>query len=572
MAHSALAQYRQKFYLSVGLRLVTGMLGIYTTFLLVMRSDEAVDLLLNFSAMEFVAELDGIGFALAHSGFFGRILKRKAQQVDQCKYNRNVRIEQGKFCGNMTDKNKRLMWKVIPYGAVFIFLFSGYVAVFHKQNQRVFEENLIYVQFSDKSWPKLPKYSGIYEGKYWRKRDGRDNEFGKIKYVKVGDDIKSPGFVYCREDGGTWMFDDTGNTPCKDINVKANVEDDTKPSDEYNLLSRSSAEWVYENSRSASKMEVTITEAKNFKELYTSMAKAPCQYIFDGDFWYEQTESSRIGEGSNKEENLLRLAQRPLYRSLDEGDGEFLYVVFNGYRWVFTESIDKAYDRPQDLLEKIRPDEIAGVSDPFRFMTPEDNYFPTGAFKWHAAVGFLPAVERGGDGSENSENTFSMYCRPKCEEGQQEVSFLVVTDRYPSEFYFTVFLDSFYEAWKAKNYQEMIPVYGSTSFDMKEAKAFRGGPYQIQNGVYTLFGCMNPQDKLNIGLFDTFADGFEEEGSFEIYVGLNDEEHNGEPVHTVTGSFSCRMLQLDVGQKNVTSAINCDDEQKTFMEDALINY
>ena len=47
-------------------------------------------------------------------------------------------------------------------------------------------------------------------------------------------------------------------------------------------------------------------------------------------------------------------------------------------------------------------------------------------------MGFLPAIERGEDGSEDGENTFSMYhCKPKCEEGQQEVSFLVLTDQLP---------------------------------------------------------------------------------------------------------------------------------------------
>lgn len=38
-----------RFYVSVALRILTGILGITVTFLLVVQSDNAVDLLLNFS-------------------------------------------------------------------------------------------------------------------------------------------------------------------------------------------------------------------------------------------------------------------------------------------------------------------------------------------------------------------------------------------------------------------------------------------------------------------------------------------------------------------------------------------
>jgi len=70
-----------KWALSILLRGSEGLLGLFVTFLLVMQSNNVLDLLLNFSAMEFVTLLDDVIFALTSEGFLGRVLKKEATRL-----------------------------------------------------------------------------------------------------------------------------------------------------------------------------------------------------------------------------------------------------------------------------------------------------------------------------------------------------------------------------------------------------------------------------------------------------------------------------------------------------------
>ena len=70
-----------KWALSILLSGSEGLLGLFVTFLLVMQSNNVLDLLLNFSAMEFVTLLDDVIFALTSEGFLGRVLKKEATRL-----------------------------------------------------------------------------------------------------------------------------------------------------------------------------------------------------------------------------------------------------------------------------------------------------------------------------------------------------------------------------------------------------------------------------------------------------------------------------------------------------------
>ena len=70
-----------KWALSILLRGSEGLLGLFVTFLLVMQSNNVLDLLLNFSAMEFVTLLDDVIFSLTSEGFLGRVLKKEATRL-----------------------------------------------------------------------------------------------------------------------------------------------------------------------------------------------------------------------------------------------------------------------------------------------------------------------------------------------------------------------------------------------------------------------------------------------------------------------------------------------------------
>ena len=73
------------------MRLVAGNLGIVASFGLVVYAPDVIDLLLNFTAIEFVATLDNSCFELASKGFLGISIEKKAKQVESFKYEYKIR-------------------------------------------------------------------------------------------------------------------------------------------------------------------------------------------------------------------------------------------------------------------------------------------------------------------------------------------------------------------------------------------------------------------------------------------------------------------------------------------------
>ena len=57
-----------KWVLSLVLRAAEGLIGLFVTFMLIMQSKTVLDLLLNFTAMEFVSLLDDGAFLMLREG------------------------------------------------------------------------------------------------------------------------------------------------------------------------------------------------------------------------------------------------------------------------------------------------------------------------------------------------------------------------------------------------------------------------------------------------------------------------------------------------------------------------
>ena len=191
---------RTKFHISVALRIFNGLVGILVTFLLVIGSNEAVDLLLNFSAMEFVATLDGVAFELAAAGYLGRVLESKAEEVSIAKYKSHK------------DRRTYRKW---PHLVVAVLLLIGGIWLFLGQMGRRFGENELYVQFQDDVVPELASLSGVYVGVQEHFNSGGRGQ-GPVYYERKGDsyitdpEFKKPRFYYCQESQGeelnAWVF------------------------------------------------------------------------------------------------------------------------------------------------------------------------------------------------------------------------------------------------------------------------------------------------------------------------------------------------------------------------------
>jgi hypothetical protein len=59
---------------------------VFVTFLLIVTVDNVFDLLLNFTAMEFVSQLDDAAFFLAGMGYFGSKNADKSEEIEEKRF------------------------------------------------------------------------------------------------------------------------------------------------------------------------------------------------------------------------------------------------------------------------------------------------------------------------------------------------------------------------------------------------------------------------------------------------------------------------------------------------------
>jgi hypothetical protein len=78
---------RNRWAFSIGVRFLGGTLGLLVTFLLIVTAETVIDVLLNFTAMEFVSKLDEVAFFLAQQGFVGLRNQTLANQIFGARYN-----------------------------------------------------------------------------------------------------------------------------------------------------------------------------------------------------------------------------------------------------------------------------------------------------------------------------------------------------------------------------------------------------------------------------------------------------------------------------------------------------
>ena len=103
------------------------------SYVLIVQSDNVFDLLLNFTAVMFICELDEIGFKLAKSEYFGERLKREADVVDSTSYY---------YKGNENRKNRS-----VPYHALLIVIILAvmYICFFGVAVQQTSLERMTYM-------------------------------------------------------------------------------------------------------------------------------------------------------------------------------------------------------------------------------------------------------------------------------------------------------------------------------------------------------------------------------------------------------------------------------------------
>lgn len=173
------AEYHRHWGLLVAcfLRLIQGIAAVFAVFLLVMTESSVIDIVLNFTAVNFISALDDTAFCLAKWGRFGPNLKKEAKRIEGLALPPSIR-------------SKRIhVWYVVgilPTALLLLTMIGG--IVYCQETDKLWITRTFRVQFQEDSG--LEAYSGCYhldEGHRISKRhiyksDDRNKNVSKFGY------------------------------------------------------------------------------------------------------------------------------------------------------------------------------------------------------------------------------------------------------------------------------------------------------------------------------------------------------------------------------------------------------
>jgi hypothetical protein len=137
-----------KWALSLVLRATEGLFGLFVAFMLIMQSAKVLDLLLNFTAMEFVSVLDDVVFLMLREGYFG---SRMMEQAKKCEAEYNV---------SRISLLKPSCLSAVYFVTIFAFMFGSWFKIMENQKQGDYLCRRMYIQV-DKA-PTIAALTGNY--------------------------------------------------------------------------------------------------------------------------------------------------------------------------------------------------------------------------------------------------------------------------------------------------------------------------------------------------------------------------------------------------------------------------
>jgi hypothetical protein len=183
---------------SCALRFSQGFLAIIASFLLIVTSDDVIDIILNFAAVNFISTLDETAFELAKWGKYGPVLENEARSIEQRPL---------PYCDYRKYKHVRYLFTIVPLA---VMLVCGVVAVCILQEKH-WVTGTFRVQFHDSH---LEPYNGCYN------IDSNTKHHKRTKYNSFENNTKQGAFGYCKDKRQWILFkvfknDDDMRDPCE---------------------------------------------------------------------------------------------------------------------------------------------------------------------------------------------------------------------------------------------------------------------------------------------------------------------------------------------------------------------
>ena len=377
---------------------IAGILLHGTLFILLMQSAEVISLFLTFAALQFVGDIDVVGFKLAKYGFVSDYIQDEIKQLLELKL--------------PTRKKTNIIRRAI-FLIVVCALMIGYGCVVAGQRSGKFLSQSLRVQFGDEYIPFLPLFSGVYLLTKGLVVDGRvvylaqEGGLGMFAYCKKE---KAWTFSMVALDSCDWLakspethsFDIASTTPSEWL-VKTNAFTG-EPSTAMPIPSFSLSSNDCSRDRSLCVMGTCrdnqcVCDEGRFGIRCES--NYPCLRLqidfrtpfFPTDFGHLPTQYDLLLDAHN---HPVQVYDKPVYVSEQLDVGFFEVLLFQGRRWILTDTdllnVTTPAERKSSMeLVEYLSEKYVGtythtpsyfISDAMDIGTPSDSYTPVG-LKWY---------------------------------------------------------------------------------------------------------------------------------------------------------------------------------------------
>ena len=182
------------------LRFTQGMLATFVVLLLVITTADVIDIILNFTAVNFISGFDDVAFELAQWGKYGPKLEAEAERIEKlpvpdCMYRKYQHV--------------RYRFTILPIAAVLLILLSS---VAYRQNSKnAWRTQRLRVQFEDDTT--FESFSGCYD------IDSDTSAVSQLRSSRVVYDSfeanpSSAKIGYCSDDSKWFLFQGNSTSAC----------------------------------------------------------------------------------------------------------------------------------------------------------------------------------------------------------------------------------------------------------------------------------------------------------------------------------------------------------------------
>jgi Leucine-rich repeat (LRR) protein len=173
---------------SCALRFSQGLAATIAAIFLIFTTNDVIDVILNFTALNFISTLDDMAFELAKSGKYGPTMERRAKQIEELPL---------PVCMFRKYKHIRFWFTVIPL-AIALLVFFIYIAYMQDYSSK-WDTQTLRLEFDRNSG--LEDYNGCYR---WNKQG---KKFKRRFYDSDDHNFKKGQFGFCIEDRQWYLYE-----------------------------------------------------------------------------------------------------------------------------------------------------------------------------------------------------------------------------------------------------------------------------------------------------------------------------------------------------------------------------